>query len=86
MNNESVAGQSYAGQYCTILATFRNSFRLFSRIFCMSQDPKKRTDDMKKASEGNIEQPQPVNKQDPTQPVEMSGQQPSQGGKQAKAL
>lgn len=50
----------------------------------MSQDPKKRTDDTKKTSEGNIEQPMPVDKQDPTQPVEVSG--PSQSGKRAKAL
>jgi hypothetical protein len=51
----------------------------------MSQDPKKRADDTKKTSEGNIEQPQPVNKQDPTQPVEVSGSPPT-SSKHAKAL
>ena len=53
-------------------------------MFCMSQDPKKRTDDTKKASEGNIEQAPPFDKQDPTEPVEVPGK-PSQG-KQAKVL
>ena len=53
----------------------------------MSQDPQKRNEDTRKASKDNIEPAPPVNKQDPTQPVEVSGE-PSHAGKAkpAKAL
>lgn len=46
----------------------------------MSQDPQKRNEDTRKASKDNIEPAPPINKQDPTQPVEVSGE-PSTAGK-----
>jgi hypothetical protein len=52
----------------------------------MSDKPKERNEDSKKAAENNIEQPEPVNKQDPTQPVEVGKQEDAgtrRGGKAA---
>jgi hypothetical protein len=42
----------------------------------MSEQPEGRAKDSKKAAKGNIEQPQhpePLDKQDPTEPVKVSG-------------
>ena len=51
----------------------------------MSEDPQKRNKDTRKASKDNIEPARlPVNKQDPTQPVEVSSE-PSPGG-EAKSV
>ena len=41
----------------------------------MSQDPKERTDDSKKAAEHNLKEAEPLDKQDPTQPVEVGTSQ-----------
>jgi hypothetical protein len=42
----------------------------------MSEDPEKRGKDSKKVAKGNIEQqpqPEPLDKQDPTEPVKVTG-------------
>lgn len=39
----------------------------------MSERPEDRNRDTRKAAENNIEQAPPLNKQDPTQPVEVEG-------------
>jgi hypothetical protein len=52
----------------------------------MSDKPKERNEDSKKAAEGNIEQPEPLDKQDPTEPVEVGKQEDAgarRGGKVA---
>lgn len=51
----------------------------------MSDKPKERNEDSKKAAENNIEQPEPLNKQDPTQPVEVGKQEDAAARKGGKA-
>jgi hypothetical protein len=51
----------------------------------MSEDPEKRGKDSKKVAKGNIEQqqqpqPEPLDKQDPTEPVKVAG------GREGKAI
>jgi hypothetical protein len=49
----------------------------------MSEDPEKRGKDSKKVAKGNIEQqpqPEPLDKQDPTEPVKVTG------GREGKAI
>jgi hypothetical protein len=43
----------------------------------MSQNPKKRNKDSKEVAEDNIEKP--IDKQDPTEPVEVAGGRASEG-------
>ena len=42
-------------------------------ILAMSQNPEKRNKDSKEVAEGNIEQPVPLDKEDPTEPVKVRG-------------
>jgi len=39
----------------------------------MSQNPEKRNKDSKEVAEGNMEQPVPLDKHDPTEPVKVRG-------------
>lgn len=50
----------------------------------MSERPEDRNRDTRKAAENNIEQAPPVNKQDPTQPVEVEGNNNNAAGQSAQ--
>lgn len=45
----------------------------------MSEQPEKRNKDSKRVSEESIEQPEPIGKQDPTEPVTVGGGKGSSG-------
>lgn len=45
----------------------------------MSDKPERRNKDTKKAAKGNIEQPQPLDKQDPSEPVSVGSGHGSSG-------
>ena len=45
----------------------------------MSKDPQKRNKETKETSKGTIDQPEPLDKQDPTEPVKVSGSKESKG-------
>lgn len=53
----------------------------------MSNNPEERNKDSKKVAENNIEQPEPVEKRDPNEPVWVGndGQSNTKGGKSAGA-
>jgi hypothetical protein len=45
----------------------------------MSEQPEERTKSSEKAAKANIEQPEPIDKQDPTEPVKVSGVKETKG-------
>ncbi len=46
----------------------------------MSEQPEDRNDDSRKAARDNIEQPEPLRKQDPTEPISVESSGISQSG------
>jgi hypothetical protein len=51
----------------------------------MSEQPEERNRDSKKTAKDNIEQPGPVDKQDPTEPVTVGSGGGSSSGREGKA-
>ena len=51
----------------------------------MSEQPEERNKDSKKAAKDNIEQPEPLGKEDPTEPVTIGNEDSSSSGREGKA-